>query len=105
LWVILPSLFVLMSVWGIVPANLISVALHEHAENAGSASALLGLFQYGLGGLGAPLVGIGGQRSGLPLAVVIFSLSVCAAGSLGLVARRARGRPLPDSLEILPLET
>jgi MFS transporter, DHA1 family, multidrug resistance protein len=104
LWAILPWLFVIMSMWGVVPANLIALALNDHAEVAGSASAILGVFQYGVGGVVAPLVGIGGRTSGTPMAVLIFTLSVFAVLSVALLTR-SPGRPLTvDALDVLPAE-
>jgi DHA1 family bicyclomycin/chloramphenicol resistance-like MFS transporter len=104
LWAIIPCLFVMMATWGVIPANLIALALNDHAATAGSASALLGLFQYGIGGLVAPIVGIGGEKSGLSMALVILTLSVSAVFSITLLTQSTT-RPLAvDPLDVLPLE-
>ncbi|GAA3334075.1 hypothetical protein GCM10020331_100620 [Ectobacillus funiculus] len=42
---------------------------------AGSASALLGLLPFVLGSLAAPLVGIAGEHTAVPMGVVIFLAS------------------------------
>ena len=56
-------------------AQLTALALAEHGAVAGTASALLGVTQFLIGGLAAPLVGIGGTGSALPMAVVMLSLA------------------------------
>jgi DHA1 family bicyclomycin/chloramphenicol resistance-like MFS transporter len=104
LWALMPCLFVLMATWGVIPANLMALALNDHPGAAGSASALLGLFQYGAAGLVAPLVGIGGQTSALPMALVIFGLSVCAVFSITMLTRSPEWPLSVDPLEVLPLE-
>ncbi|WP_205650984.1 hypothetical protein [Ectobacillus funiculus] len=55
---------------------------------AGSASALLGLLPFVLGSLAAPLVGIAGEHTAVPMGVVIFSASFLALVSYyGLVRK------------------
>lgn len=102
LWAIAPCLFVLMAMWGVVPANLIALALNNQPKIAGSASAVLGVFQYGVGGLVAPLVGIGGRTSGLPMALLILGLSVCAVLSVALLTRSPNRPVSVGSLEVVP---
>jgi len=78
---VLVGLFVLAGSCGFVFPNETALALAEHGEVAGSASALLGLAQFGLGAVAAPLVGVAGSRSGAPMAIVI---AVCAATALAV---------------------
>jgi DHA1 family bicyclomycin/chloramphenicol resistance-like MFS transporter len=73
---ILPSLFLMVSSVGLVGPNAAALALADHPRQAGSASALLGLGQYVLGGLVAPLVGVAGETS---LAWVAATCTVLAA--------------------------
>ncbi|MFB9758307.1 hypothetical protein [Ectobacillus funiculus] len=55
---------------------------------AGSASALLGLLPFVLGSLAAPLVGIAGEHTAVPMGVVIFLASFLALVSYyGLVRK------------------
>ena len=68
---VVPPLFVLVSSIGFVVPNAIALALSRHPEAAGTGSALLGLIQSGVGAIGAPLVGIAGNSSALPMATVI----------------------------------
>jgi DHA1 family bicyclomycin/chloramphenicol resistance-like MFS transporter len=87
------GLVALMATWGFIPANAIALASADHPDVAGSASALLGLAQYGIAALAAPLVGVGGA-SPLPMALVILALAgLCAASALG-IARPVRRPPL-----------
>ena len=87
------GLVALMATWGFIPSNAIALAGADHPDVAGSASALLGLAQYGIAALAAPLVGVGGA-SPVPMALVILALAVlCAVSVLG-IARPVRRPPL-----------
>ncbi len=78
---VLPSLAVVVASVGLVAPNAAALALADHPEAAGSASALLGVSQYLLGGLLAPVVGLGGEGA---LAGTILGCSLA-----GAVAHRA----------------
>ena len=83
---VLPPLFLLVSSVGFVVPNATALALSRHPEAAGTGSALLGVIQSGIAAVAAPLVGIAGTRSALPMAAVI---AACGAGALAaLVTRR-----------------
>jgi DHA1 family bicyclomycin/chloramphenicol resistance-like MFS transporter len=87
------SLVLLMATWGFIPSNAIALASADHPDIAGSASALLGLAQYGIAAIAAPIVGVNGS-SPVPMALVILVLAcLCAVSALGL-ARPARRRPI-----------
>ena len=86
---ILPSLFVVVASLGFVLPNAAALALSAHPRAAGSASALLGLLQYAIGAVAAPLVGSGGERTALPMAVVIAALSAASLGAFALLHRGA----------------
>jgi len=79
LWGLLPGFFLVISSFGLLGPNAIGLALAEHPEAAGSASALLGSTQFVAGAAVAPLVGLAGGRSALPMAIVIAG---CACGAL-----------------------
>lgn len=67
-----------------------SLALENHAELAGTASSLLGLARFGFGGLAAPLVGITGSTTALPLGLVtVVSIGLAAATYLVLLRKAA----------------
>jgi DHA1 family bicyclomycin/chloramphenicol resistance-like MFS transporter len=54
------------------------VSLADQEGALGSASALLGMAQFGTGALVAPLVGLGGPHDALPMAVVIGACGLSA---------------------------
>jgi DHA1 family bicyclomycin/chloramphenicol resistance-like MFS transporter len=74
-WPVIVCTFVVMSTLSFVMPNSTALALSEHGTVAGTASALLGVTQFLIGGLAAPLVGIGGTGSAMPMAVVMLSLA------------------------------
>jgi DHA1 family bicyclomycin/chloramphenicol resistance-like MFS transporter len=84
---VLPAFFVMVASIGLTSPNAAALALADHPRAAGSASGLLGLAQFAIGGAAAPLVGIAGSGTALPLALV-----VCALGAASLLAF-ASGRP------------
>ncbi|GAA3365816.1 multidrug effflux MFS transporter [Streptomyces antimycoticus] len=63
-------LFVLMSAMGLAMPNTNAQALNRTPHAAGSASALLGTSTFLLGAVASPLVGIAGETTAVPLAVV-----------------------------------
>ncbi|MNU73495.1 Bicyclomycin resistance protein [compost metagenome] len=89
--VLLPLFFVVASV-GIVGTSSFPLAMKEQGHSAGSASALLGLLPYILGAVSAPLVGIGGSHTAIPMGVVIAVADVCAIGFYYLLVRRTANR-------------
>lgn len=78
---LLICLFGILCSCGIVFPNATATALAEQEGRLGSASALLGMGQFGTGGLLAPLVGIAGTHDALPMAVMI---GVCGGGALAV---------------------
>jgi len=97
LWSVLPCFFVLLASYGVVSPNLTALAMAEHPDAAGSASALMGLAQFGTGAAVAPLVGLAGTHSAVPTAVVIASLVAVSYAIWATMATRepapAAGRP------------
>jgi DHA1 family bicyclomycin/chloramphenicol resistance-like MFS transporter len=76
---LLISLFAIPAFNGLLFPNAIALAL-EHQEGAlGSASALLGMGQFGAGAVIAPLVGVAGAHDAAPMAVLI---GVCGVAAL-----------------------
>jgi DHA1 family bicyclomycin/chloramphenicol resistance-like MFS transporter len=72
------SLFVMVASLGFVLPNATALALADHADAAGSASALIGVLQFAIGAMTAPLVGIAGEDTAVPMAVVIVTGGVLA---------------------------
>jgi DHA1 family bicyclomycin/chloramphenicol resistance-like MFS transporter len=83
---VLPSLFLLVSGMGFIFPNASSLALSQHGEAAGSASALIGLGQFLAGAIAAPLVGVGSEPT-LSMAVVL-AVVTCGSVAVGLFATR-----------------
>ncbi|MDX6600740.1 MAG: transporter, family, multidrug resistance protein [Gaiellales bacterium] len=90
LLVVAVFIVVVFGSWGalIVP-NATALAMADHPRSAGSASALLGIIQYGTGAVVAPLAGLAGSSSAVPFAVVIVVCSSAAA--LRFVTLRIHG--------------
>jgi DHA1 family bicyclomycin/chloramphenicol resistance-like MFS transporter len=89
---LMAPLFVVMSGLGLVVPNTAALALTRHPESAGTASALLGALQMSTGAVIAPVVGIAGTGSALPMAIVLAVLSLGAAAAFTVLAR-------PDGLD------
>lgn len=75
--VLVPLFFTVSSV-GIVGTASFSLAMQDQAKSAGSASALIGLLSFVLGGAMAPLVGIGGSHTALPMGITIAAAEAAA---------------------------
>lgn len=76
---VLLALFLVVSSVGIVNTTAFSLGLERRGDVAGSASAFLGILPFGGGALVSPLVGLKGEYSAEPLAIVIL---LCACFSL-----------------------
>lgn len=75
---VIPALFLVVSSVGIVGTTSFSLAMEKQGEKAGSAAALLGLLPFIFGAIAAPLVGIGGSATAVPMAVVIAICDISA---------------------------
>ncbi|MFJ5834909.1 Bcr/CflA family multidrug efflux MFS transporter [Streptomyces sp. NPDC093089] len=85
LFPIAACLFVLMSAMGVALPNTNALALMRTPHAAGSASALLGTTSFLVGAVASPLVGIAGEHTAVPMAVVQIVCAVLAlACFLGL---------------------
>ena len=89
-WAVLAPMFVIVSSLAFVLPNATALALADHPEVAGTASALLGLIQFMVGAIAAPLVGVAGPDTAVPMGVV---MALLALG--GLTAQRFAGRRRP----------
>ncbi|MDZ5606943.1 multidrug effflux MFS transporter [Bacillus pseudomycoides] len=76
---VLCSLFLVVSSVGVVSTTGFSLAMRNQKQAAGTASALLGLLQFISGALVAPLVGIGGTHTALPMGIII---ALCEMGAV-----------------------
>jgi MFS transporter, DHA1 family, multidrug resistance protein len=88
---VLVCFFVLMTAQGLIGPNGGALASAEVPEHPGTGSALLGFVQWVAAGTIAPIAGLGGEHTAVPMAVLMIA---CTAGSMvGLlvVARPRRG--------------
>ena len=84
---VLVPLGVIIAVCGLAFPNTPALALSRHGESAGTAAAMLGAAQFGVGGLAAPLVGLLGTGSAVPMAAVMTATTASALALLVLVVR------------------
>ncbi|MFE3632563.1 multidrug effflux MFS transporter [Streptomyces goshikiensis] len=86
------ALFVLMSAMGLVLPNTNAQALMRTPYAAGSASALLGTSSFLVGAIASPLVGIAGEGTAVPMAVVQLACSLLSVGCFLGMCRPWRDR-------------
>ncbi|MDM8085255.1 multidrug effflux MFS transporter [Cellulomonas cellasea] len=86
---------------GLVMPSAPAIALEANPHRAGSAAALLGALQFGLGAVIAPLTGLGGPPSALVMAA-FMSGSILVSALLLLALRRTWRR---DRIAVLAHET
>ncbi|MFI1220930.1 MULTISPECIES: multidrug effflux MFS transporter [unclassified Streptomyces] len=81
------GLFVLMSAMGLAMPNTNAQALMRTKHAAGSASALLGTSSFLIGAVASPLVGIAGENTAVPMALVQVVCAVAAMVCFLLLCR------------------
>jgi len=101
---VLLSLFVMVSAVGFALPHASAIAMDRHRRIAGSASALLGLSQFALGALAAPLVGLGDGTAGGALAGTALVATLTGVAAL-LVARPVIRRTAPEDPALLAADT
>lgn len=82
-------IFLFVTSISIIGTSSFSLAMETKGHIAGSASALLGLLPFLLGSLTAPLVGIGGEHTAVPMGLIIFASSLLAFLSYYVLVRKA----------------
>lgn len=87
------GLFVLMSAMGLAMPNTNALALMRTPHAAGSASALLGTTSFLIGAVASPLVGIAGEHTAVPMAVVQLVCALAAVACFVLLCRPWQLRP------------
>lgn len=75
---LLVTLWVTVSSVGLVFPTATTLALADYPHQAGRASSLLGLGQYIAGALVAPLVGVAGEHTAVPMGLVMAAVSLLA---------------------------
>ena len=87
IWLMI-SLFTTVASLGLVFGNATALALGAVPRAAGTASAVLGAFQFGLGALVSPLVSLGGESTALPLAIIMLGCALLSSAGLAVAGRR-----------------
>jgi len=85
--------FVLMAAQGLIGPNGGALASAEVPEHPGTGSALLGFVQWVAAGTVAPIAGLGGQDSAVPMAVLMTAGAAASMVGLLVLARPASRRP------------
>jgi DHA1 family bicyclomycin/chloramphenicol resistance-like MFS transporter len=87
------ALVIMVCAIGLIFPTANALAMADYPDLAGTASSLQGLSQFVFGAVAAPLVGIAGEQTALPLGIVATSVSLCAMTSFAsLVLPVARSR-------------
>ena len=89
--VALAGFFLLMSAQGLVGPNAGALASGVVPKYPGTGSALLGFLQWCMAGVIAPLAGLGGARTAVPMATIVVALT-----ALSLLALVVLARPRPS---------
>jgi MFS transporter, DHA1 family, multidrug resistance protein len=91
-WAVMVPLFVIVCSFAFGLPNATALALADHPEVAGVASALLGVIQFVSGAFVAPLVGVAGTDTAVPMGVVMATLGIAGVATMRiLIPVRARG--------------
>ncbi|GHS85994.1 putative multidrug resistance transporter, Bcr/CflA family protein [Actinomycetota bacterium] len=86
-WPLTTLLILTLATAGFVMPSAPAIALASNPHRAGSAAALLGALQFGLGALIAPVTSLGGTPTAVRMALVMWGVIVVAAGLLVAVRR------------------
>jgi DHA1 family bicyclomycin/chloramphenicol resistance-like MFS transporter len=92
--VALVGFFVVMAAQGLVGPNAGAMASAEVPHHAGTGSAVLGFLQWCTAGVVAPLAGLGGSSTAVPMASIIVLL---VSGSVAALFSLAKPQLLPGS--------
>lgn len=94
LFALVIPLFFFVSAIGITSTAAFPLAMEGQARMAGSAAALLGVVPFLLGAVVAPLVGIAGEDTAVPLGVILFCASAVAMLAYFTLVRSPQGSSL-----------
>lgn len=89
--------FVLMTTAGLIGPNGGALASAEVPEHPGTGSAVLGFGQWLTAGLIAPLAGLGGEHSAVPMAVLMVACLAVSVVGLALARPQSPGDPTPGA--------
>lgn len=86
-FIVIPLFLIVTSV-GFINTNSFSLAMQSQGHRAGSASALLGLTPFVMGSITAPLVGIAGESTAVPMGIIIMTADLGALIICWLLVRQ-----------------
>ncbi|MFC5330211.1 multidrug effflux MFS transporter [Brachybacterium fresconis] len=95
-WIVLPAFFFTVAPQGLIFGNGGALASDQAREIAGTGSAMLGLGFSFAASVAAPLVGIAGTHSSLPMAIAMVC-GVLISGTFFVLAGRGSGTPNPHT--------
>lgn len=87
--------FALMVAVGLVLGNAGALANAAVPDHPGTGSAVLGMLQWGTAGVAAPLAGLGGEHSAVPVAVLMTLGALVSLVALLTLSRPAVTAPVP----------
>ena len=100
---LLPALFVVAAVAGIISPNATAMSMDGHGDRAGSASALLGVLQFTTGAIIPPLVSGAAGATGVSMtATMVAGFTAALAARAAISARRAIAGPESAQLVLDP---
>lgn len=82
-------IYLFMLSYGFITSNVIGLALNDHPHVAGAASALIGAGSFAFSAVVAPLAGVGGNGTALPMTLVIFACALAGAVALKVLVSSA----------------
>jgi DHA1 family bicyclomycin/chloramphenicol resistance-like MFS transporter len=83
---VLPALFIVVASLGLIAPNATALALAD-TRAAGSAAALLGVLQFTIGAAVAPLVGLAGTATAIPMALAIAAFGLATLATFLILCR------------------
>ena len=86
---VFPPLALIIASCGLALPNTPALALSRHGEAAGTAAAMLGCVQFGVGALISPLTGALSNGTAVPMAAIMLIVTATAATIVHTVIRRA----------------
>lgn len=95
--VALVGFFILMTAQGLVGPNAGALASDAVPDHPGTGSALLGFLQWCMAGVIAPLAGLGGTETAVPMAAIVTALAVASAAALRVLAGQSDPDRIPES--------
>ena len=98
IWPIIVGLVLTLLTAGFVLPTVPTIALDANPDRAGSAAALLGAVQFGVGALVAPLTGVFGGASAISMSSVMFGAVVVSVVLFLAVSPSLRRLPTPPAL-------